>query len=125
MWTWRYLAEDHLIILDKQLNPKDAKSAKSAGDCLCDFSGFGTRGITHWLRLPALPVVPVGLDMANRLTKRCAACMPDGKLGNFVIKIDEALDNDLAGPGTSALLCILPGSVDIVITLHRALSLAR
>ena len=50
------------------------------------------------------PVVPIHLNMTNGIAKGCTPGMPDGELGNLVIKFNKALDNDLALPCPAARL---------------------
>ena len=63
--------------------------------------------------------------MSNGFAEAGAAGMTHGKLGNFIIKIDETLDNYLAGTGAPTFLGVVPCLVDIALTFDRALSLAR
>ena len=40
--------------------------------------------------------------------------MADCQLGDFVIKIDEALDDDLAGARAATFLCVVPRGLNII-----------
>ena len=46
------------------------------------------------------------------------------ELGDFIVELDKAFDDDLAGAGPAAFLRIGPGRVDIGLGFERALALA-
>ncbi|MNG39696.1 hypothetical protein D3C84_1279120 [compost metagenome] len=50
--------------------------------------------------------------------------MPNGQQGNFIIKIDEAFDDNSTFTGTPAFLGVVPGFLHIVGALEQALAFA-
>ena len=111
--TGRYLAEYHVVAFDKEFHAEDTATAEGIGDSPRDVLRlrFGSRA--HRLGLPRLAVVAVFLHVADRLEERGAPDVAHGELRNLVIKIDEALDDDLARAGASAFLGIVPSRVDV------------
>ena len=83
------------------------------------------RARRHRLRLPALAVVAVYLEVPDRRAERRAVTVAHREQGDLVVEVDEAFDNDLAGAGAAASLRIFPGLADVGRGFHHALALAR
>ena len=63
--------------------------------------------------------------MADGIEKRHAGYVPDCELGDLVIEVNEALDDDFAGTGATTFLRVIPRLIAGRLGLHCALTLAR
>ena len=63
--------------------------------------------------------------MADRRAEVHAVHGADGEKGNFKIKIHHAFNDNATGPGTAALLRILPGLSQLFVGTNKALALSR
>ena len=59
------LAEPHVVVLDEELDPEDARAAEFTGHEFGDPLALGQRRFGHGLRLPGLLVVASFLPMAD------------------------------------------------------------
>jgi hypothetical protein len=74
--------------------------------------------------LPGLAVVAIDLHVADRVEKAGAVAVAHRELGDLVVEVDEALDDDLAGAAAPAFLGVGPGGVDVGRLANGALALA-
>ncbi|KAG1094038.1 hypothetical protein G6F40_012587 [Rhizopus arrhizus] len=123
--TRRHFAEPHLVTLHEQLDAEQAPTAEVVGDRTRDFFRACQRRARHRLRLPALAVIAVLLQVADRRAERSATGVAHGQQGDLVIEVDEAFDDAAAGTGTATGLRIVPGRGDVRLAAQRALALAR
>jgi hypothetical protein len=84
----------------------------------------------HGHRLPGLDVIAVHLDVADRLAEEGlhGSGGADGshrELGDFVVEVDEALDDDAPGAYPSRGLRIVPGLLHVGLGPDQRLALAR
>ena len=124
MGTRRNLAEIDLVSLDEKLDPENPISAEIIGHRFGNSPGLRQCDFTHQLRLPALAVVSIDLDVADGFQEIRAAHMAQGEHGDLVIEIDEALDDHLSPSRAPAFLRILPGWRNIRLPAQRALPLS-
>ena len=123
MRAWGNLAENYLIVLNKEFHPEHAPTAQRVGNFAGILTGLGYGSLGHGVRLPGFAVVAIHLNMTNGIAKGGAPGMPDGELGDLVIKINKAFDYDLALPCPATCLGIFPGFGYIVRTFNGALPL--
>jgi len=124
MRAWRYLAEDDIAPLDEQFYPEDTASAKCCRYFPGNIAGTGKSLFTHGLWLPGLAVITVYLHMADGFSEAGPPGMADGELGDFIIKVYKTFNDDLAGTGAAALLCVFPGGINFGVIPDGALPLA-
>ena len=122
--------EPHGIALDEQFDAEDAASAEVAGDVACDVARFLQRGRCHRHRLPGFDIVAIHLNMTDRFAEEGfhVAGSADGahrKLGDLVVEIDEALDDDASSADTARGLRVIPGLHHVGRGLQQRLTLAR
>src|SRR5690606_21155845 len=121
----RHFREPHLVALHEQLHAEHAPATEVVGDRARDLPRTLQRARRHRLRLPALAVVAITLQVADRLAEVGAAGMAHGQQGDLVVEVDEALDDAAAGTGAAAGLRVFPGRLDLRLLAHRALAPAR
>ena len=102
------LAEEDLVAGNKELDAEDAGPAEGAGHLGRDPLGLLLGGGRHRLRLPALAVVAVLLDVTDRCAERDTAGVADGQESDLVVEVDEALDDHPAGTGAPGLSGVIP-----------------
>ena len=122
--TGRYFAEDHLFALNKQLDTEDTTSAERFRYLARNLARFFFCHRAHGLGLPGFAIVAVDLHVSDRFQERGATDMANRQLRNLVIEIHEPFYDNLAGTGASALLRIMPGTVDIFFFADHALPVA-
>ena len=120
----RDLAEENLVPGDEELDPEDPASAEGVGDLAGDPLGLLLGGLGHRLGLPALPVIAVLLDMANRCTERGAPGVADGKQGDLIVEVDETLDDHPALAGAAGAGGVIPRRSPAAGRAHDRLPLA-
>ena len=120
----RNFAEPHLIALDEQLDTEQTATTECLGHCQRHALGFGQRLRAHRLRLPGLLVVTVLLAVANRGAEAGTTDMTHGKQGDFVVEIDEPLDDHPPLAGAAAFLSVVPGALQVGVAFQDALAFA-
>ena len=80
--------------------------------------------------LPAFDIVTVDLQMADWLTELSVGLAvrvqrPHGQERDFIIEMNEPLDNDTPRPDSRTLLGMPPSRLDILRTIQHGLTLAR
>src|SRR5690606_29475865 len=89
-----------------------------------DLAGALPGAWRHRLRLPALAVVAVDLQMADRRTETGAPGVAHGEQGDLVVELDQTLDDHPAAAGAAAFLRVAPGGGNVRLAAHQALPLA-
>ncbi len=125
MWTRRDFAEPDLITLDEQLDAKQTTATQGLGHGACNPLGLSQSNRAHDLRLPGFLIVALLLTMPDRRTEGSAANMAHGQQGDFVIEIDEPLDDYTTLTGTAAFLRVIPGTLHVVSAFEQALAFTR
>ena len=75
--------------------------------------------------MPGLLIVAVFLTVTYGFAEAAAVAMLHRQQGDFVVKIDKALDDHPARTGATALLSILPSALNIRGIAQQALPFAR
>ena len=90
-----------LVAFHEQFDTEDAQAAQFVGDLPGDIARTLQCKRRHGHRLPAFDIIAMHLHMPDGFAKMrlglaiCTDCA-HGKLGNFVIEVDETLDDDPA-----------------------------
>jgi len=121
--------EPDRIAFDEQFHAEQSLAAQVAGDGAGDFPGLAQRYRGHRLRLPALHVIAFRLDMANGFAEmgfHLAVLVQGtyGEQGDFIVEVDEALDDRPPLVDSAAGGGIVPGTGQVFLAVDLALSLA-
>ena len=119
-----HFAEDGLVALDEDLHAEDAPAAQSARDGGSDAAGLLFGLGAHGLGLPGLLIVAVDLMVSHGFEEDGAVDAADGQLGDLVVEVHEAFDDDPARSGPAAFLRDLPRRIDVLFLLDGALAVA-
>ncbi len=124
------LAEPHLLALDEQFHAENAAPAQRLGDAPRHVAAALQRYRVHGVRLPAFHIVTGHLHMADGFAEVGAhgavgAHAAHGELGDFIIEVDEALDDHAALRHAPARHRRLPGGAHVGRAVELALPLAR
>jgi len=119
---------DH-VTLHKEFHAKEAAAAERGGDLFGNIARFLDRHRVHQLRLPALDVIALVLNVTDWLAEAGfdAAAFTHGthgQLGDFVVKINKAFNDDLALIDATARSGVFPGGNDVVRTTQKRLAFA-
>ena len=133
-----HFAEPDLVALDEQLYAEQAQAsglavqagAQVAGDGAGDILRQGQRGRRHAGGLPAFHIIALHLHMADGLAEMGLDLAgrilgAHGQQGDFVVKVDKALDDDAAALHPAACHRVVPGLFHIGRAIDLALALAR
>ncbi|OOL30471.1 hypothetical protein GQ85_19695 [Rhodococcus rhodochrous] len=124
-----HLGEEHVVARDEQFHAEDTAAAERAGHRRRDLPGPGQGPLAHRLGLPGLDVVAGALQVPDRFAEE-RLHLPgrpdgaDGELGDLVLEVDEALDDDPAEVDAPAGERVVPGGGDLVGGADRGLALA-
>jgi len=123
MRTRRNLAENHFITTNKQLNAKNAISAKRISHFTGDFlSSLLGRGI-HRLRLPGITVITIYLNMPNWFAERSAGNRTHCKQCDFIIKFYKTFHYDTSCSSAASFLGDLPRFFNIFCCFNYTLTM--
>ena len=116
-----YFAKPDLIPLDEEFHAEQPEAPEGLRDRggvgLCLFQG--SRG--HGLGLPGLPVIAVHLHMANGIAKQRSIPVANRQQSDFVVEVDEALDDDALPRTPGAFAGVAPSGGGVLGPLQRGL----
>src|SRR5690606_26816150 len=120
----RDFREPDLVALDEEFHAEHAAAAERGRDLAGHLPRPLQRARRHRLRLPALAVVAVALQVADRVAEAGAAGVAHGEQGDLVVEVHEALDDHPPGAGAAAGLGVVPRRLQVVFAPDDALAVA-
>src|SRR5690606_16887046 len=91
----------------------------------CDMLSLLNLHFTHRMWLPRFDIIPVTLNMADRMAEACARHRTNGKQCNLRFKLNKAFHDDTTLLRTTAFHRIRPASCDLILVVADALTFTR
>src|SRR5512132_1751368 len=93
VWARADFREPDIVALHEKLDAENSLAAESGGHFSGDVARCFERARAHGLRLPALDVIAVDLDVAYRFAEMRAVGGADGEQRDLEIEVDLSFDN--------------------------------